>query len=87
LKTVGSGKYFLKKAWTVSSLSSAKTTWYQVAIVKFLSIFINHTFFSKLQFISLKIVDLPAPFCHIIVILLPFLTLKLTSSKIGFLKS
>ena len=55
LKTLWSGKYFLKNAWTVSSLSSGKTTWYQVAIVKFLSIFITHTFFSKPQFISLKI--------------------------------
>jgi len=38
----------------------------------------------KTQFISLKIVLFPAPFCHIIVIFNHFLTEKLTSSKIGF---
>ncbi|MDP3381681.1 MAG: hypothetical protein Q8S84_09675 [bacterium] len=48
---------------------------------------ITHHFFSNSPFINLNIVDLPAPFCHIIVILEPFLTLKVTSSNIGFLKS
>gem|GEM_PF-1099782 len=37
--------------------------------------------------ISLKIVLFPAQFCHIIVIFEPFLTLKLTSSRIGFVNT
>jgi hypothetical protein len=49
--------------------------------------FIIPDFFSRVPLISLKIVDFQAQFCPIIVSFAQARTLKVASSKIGFLKS